>query len=108
MSNVGRFLLLKLLAQVDRGGRDTLPIGERSAREYFAANDLAGRDAIHAYLENAQADGGVTLEWGRRAAAQDLQRIRIKDPDVIPFQRLFRRFFKSSKTKIKHLSQTAG
>jgi hypothetical protein len=81
VSNVGRFLLLKLLAQVDRGGRCTLPIGERSAREYFAVNDLAGRDAIHAYLENAQADGGVTLEWGRRAAAQDLRRIRIKDPD---------------------------
>jgi hypothetical protein len=81
VSNVGRFLLLKLLAQVDRGGRDTLPIGERSTREYFAVNDLAGRDAIHAYLENAEADGGVTLEWGRRAATQDLRRIRIKEPD---------------------------
>ncbi len=80
-SEVARALLLKLLAQVDRGGRDTLPIKERSARGYFAVRDLAGRDAIHAYLANAEADGGVALEWGRRAAAQDLQRIRIKDAD---------------------------
>ncbi len=81
MSQVARELLLKLLAQVDRGGRDTLPIGERSAQAYFQVTELAGRDAIHAYFENAEAVGGVTLEWGRRAAAQDLQRIRIKDPD---------------------------
>jgi hypothetical protein len=81
VSEVARALLLKLLAQVDRGGRDTLPITERSARNYFAVTDLAGRDAIHAYLANAAADGGVTLDWGRRAAAQDLQRIRIKDAD---------------------------
>ena len=81
MTQVARDLLLKLLAQVDRGGRDTLPIGERSARAYFQVTDLAGRDAIHADFENAQAVGGVTLEWGRRAATQDLQRIRIKDPD---------------------------
>jgi len=78
---VARNLLRKLLAQVDRGGRDTLPITERSAREYFAITDLAGRDAIHALLTNAEADGGVTLEWGERAAAQDLQRIRVKDAD---------------------------
>jgi hypothetical protein len=81
VSEIARSLLLKLLAQVDRGRRDTLPITERSARDYFAVTDLAGRDAIHAYLANAEADGGVTLEWGRRAAAQDLQRIRIKDAD---------------------------
>ena len=80
-SGVARDLLLKLLAQVDRGGRDTLPIGERSARAYFAVTDLAGRDAIHAYLGNAEAAGAVTLEWGRRAAAQDLRRIRVKDAD---------------------------
>jgi hypothetical protein len=78
---VARALLLKLLAQVDRGGRDTLPIGERSARDYFAVTDLTGRDAIHAYFENAQAAGAVTLEWGRRAAAQDLRRIRVQDAD---------------------------
>ena len=80
-SEVARALLVKLLAQVDRGGRDTLPIGERSARDYFAVTDLTGRDAIHAYLENAEAAGAVTLEWGRRAAAQDLRRIRVKDAD---------------------------
>ncbi|MGE5155594.1 MAG: Wadjet anti-phage system protein JetD domain-containing protein [Bdellovibrio bacteriovorus] len=80
-SEVARALLVKLLAQVDRGGRDTLPIGERSASDYFAVTDLTGRDAIHAYLENAEAAGAVTLEWGRRAAAQDLQRIRVKDAD---------------------------
>lgn len=79
MSQVARTLLLKLLAQVDRGGRGSLPVTERSAREYFAVTDLGGRDAIHAHLANAEADGGVTLDWGRRAAAQDLQRIRIRD-----------------------------
>ena len=40
VSEVARALLLKLLAQVDRGGRDTLPITERSARNYFAVTDL--------------------------------------------------------------------
>ena len=78
---MARALLVKLLAQIDRGGRDTLPIGERSASDYFAVTDLTGRDAIHAYLENAEAAGAVTLEWGRRAAAQDLRRIRVKDAD---------------------------
>ncbi|MFZ0788920.1 MAG: hypothetical protein WAM94_04775, partial [Chromatiaceae bacterium] len=81
MSQVARDLLLKLLAQVDRGGRNTLPIGERSARDYFAVADLTGRDAIHAYLENAEAAGAVTLEWGRGSAAQDLRRIRVQDAD---------------------------
>lgn len=81
MSQVARSLLLKLLAQVDRGGRDTLPMTERSAPAYFAATDLAGRDDIHAFLANAEAEGGVTLEWGRGAAAPDLLRIRIADAD---------------------------
>jgi hypothetical protein len=81
VSQVARALLLKLLAQVDRGGRGSLPVTERSAREYFAVADLGGRDAIHAHLANAEADGGVTLDWGRQAAAQDLQRIRIRDAD---------------------------
>jgi hypothetical protein len=81
VSRVARALLLKLLAQVDRGGRGTLAIGERTARDYFAVTDLSGRDAIHAYLANAEAAGAVTLEWGQRAAAQDLQRVRINDAD---------------------------
>jgi len=81
VSQVARALLRKLLAQVDRGGRGTLPIGERSARDYFAVTDLAGRDGIHAYLANAEAAGAVTLEWGRGTAAQDLQRIRMRDAD---------------------------
>ena len=83
MSQIARALLLKLLAQADRGGRDTLPIGERSAHAYFTISDLTERDALHAYLENAQAAGGVTLEWGRRTAAQDLRRIRLQDPDLL-------------------------
>lgn len=83
MSQVARTLLLKLLAQVDRGGRDSVPIGDRSAHAYFEITDLAERDALHAYLANAEAAGGVTLEWGRRTAAQDLRRIRIQDPDLL-------------------------
>jgi hypothetical protein len=83
MSQVARALLLKLLAQVDRGGRDSVPIGDRSAHAYFEVTDLEERDALHAYLANAEAAGGVTLEWGRRTAAQDLRRIRIKDPDLL-------------------------
>ena len=83
MSQVARALLLKLLAQVDRGGRDSVPIGDRSAHAYFKVTDLEERDALHAYLANAEAAGGVTLEWGRRTAAQDLRRIRIKDPDLL-------------------------
>jgi hypothetical protein len=83
MSQVARALLLKLLAQVDRGGRDSVPIGDRSAHAYFEVTDLEERDALHAYLANAEAAGGVTLEWGRRTASQDLRRIRIKDPDLL-------------------------
>ena len=82
-AQVARALLLKLLAQVDRGGRDSVPIGERSAHAYFALRDLGEGDALHALLESAQAAGGVTLEWGRGAAAQDLRRIRIRDPDQL-------------------------
>lgn len=80
-SQVARSLLLKLLTQVDRGGRDSVPLNARSAQAYFAVSDLGGRDAIHAALETAQAAGGVTLVWGRGTAAQDLRRIRIQDPD---------------------------
>jgi len=81
MSQVARNLLLKLLAQADRGGRVTLPINERSAKTYFDVSDLSGRDAIHAYLANAQMAGGLTLEWGTGAAKQDLKRLRISDAD---------------------------
>lgn len=82
-AQVARALLLKLLAQVDRGGRDSVPIGERSAHAYFALRDLSERDALHALLQNAQAAGGIVLEWGRGPAAQDLRRIRIRDPDQL-------------------------
>ena len=82
-ARVARALLLKLLAQVDRGGRTSVPIGERSAHAYFRLRDLSQRDALHALLENAQAAGGVILEWGRGPAAQDLRRIRIGDPDQL-------------------------
>lgn len=82
-AQVARALLLKLLAQVDRGGRTSVPIGERSAPAYFRLRDLSKRDALHALLENAQAAGGVTLEWGRGPAAQDLRRVRIGDPDQL-------------------------
>lgn len=81
MSEVARALLLKLLAQAERGGRETLPISERSAPDYFEVRDLSVRDAIHAALANAEAVGGVRLEWGRGAAAQDLKRLRLSDAD---------------------------
>ncbi len=83
MSQVARALLLKLLAQVDRGGRDSVPIGDRSAHAYFEISDEGERDALHAYLTNAEAAGCVRLEWGRRTAPQDLRRIRIQDPDLL-------------------------
>ena len=81
MSQVARALLLKLLAQTERGGRETLPITERSARDYFAVRDLVGRDAVHADLANAEAAGCIRLEWGRGTAAQDLVRLRLCDAD---------------------------
>lgn len=79
MSETGRVLLSKLLAQIERGGRQSLPITERYAPEYFTEPDLAERDQVHAYLQNAEARGAVTLEWGKHEAAQDLVRIRLKD-----------------------------
>jgi hypothetical protein len=81
VSEVARTLLLKLLAQAERGGRETLPITERTARDYFAVRDLPGRDAIHAALANAEAAGCISLEWGRGTAAQDLLRLRLHDAD---------------------------
>lgn len=83
MSEVARALLLKLLAQAERGGRETLPITGRSARDYFTVHDLPGRDAIHAALGNAEAAGCIALEWGWGAAAQDLLRLRLLDADCL-------------------------
>jgi hypothetical protein len=81
VSAVARTLLLKLLAQAERGGRATLPINARSAKDYFAVADLAGRDRIHAALANAEMADAVVLDWGTGAAAQDLLRLRLKDAD---------------------------
>lgn len=83
MNDVARSLLIKLLAQVDRGGRETLPITERAAKEYFALASLSDRDRVHATFANAEAAGGVALEWGKGAAAQDLNRIRLVDADKL-------------------------
>ncbi len=83
MSEVARSLLIKLLAQVDRGGRETLPINERSAKEYFALEGLSGRDSVHAYLANAEKAGGLLLDWGKGAEAQDLKRLRIADANKL-------------------------
>ena len=81
MHPVARNLLRKLLDQADRGGRHTVRINERSARAYFEATGPADRDAVHAALENAEAAGAVTLDWGRGAASRDLIRIRLADAD---------------------------
>ncbi len=83
MNDVARSLLTKLLAQVDRGGRETLPITERAAKEYFALDSLSDRDRVHATFANVEAAGGVALEWGRGAAAQDLLRVRLVDADKL-------------------------
>jgi len=83
MSDTARTLLQRLLAQADRGGRETLPITERSAKDYFALGGLSDRDSVHAYLTNAEVAGGISLEWGRGAAAQDLLRIRLLDADKL-------------------------
>lgn len=83
MNDVARSLLNKLLAQADRGGRETLPITERYAKEYFALASLSDRDRVHAMFANAEAAGGVALKWGKGAAAQDLIRIRLVDADKL-------------------------
>ena len=83
MSNVAKNLLNKLLAQVDRGGRETLPITRRAAKVYFEITSLSERDSVHASLTNAEVDGAISLEWGRGAAAQDLLRIRLCDADKL-------------------------
>lgn len=83
MNDVARSLLTKLLAQVDRGARETLPITERAAKEYFALASLSDRDRVHATFANAAAAGGVVLEWGKGAAAQDLLRVRLVDADKL-------------------------
>ena len=83
MNRIAKSLLEKLLAQADRGGRETLPISERGAKEYFASGGLSERDRIHATLTNAEIDGAISLEWGKGAAAQDLLRIRLRDADKL-------------------------
>ena len=65
MSDIARKLLEKLLAQVDRGGRNTLPITERRAKSYFEISSLSERDSAHAYLTNAEVTGSILLEWGK-------------------------------------------
>lgn len=81
--NVANELLLKLLKQVDRGGRVTVPITDRSAKNYFQHQDLDSRASIHAALENAEKADCIGLEWGRGVEAQDLKRIRLKDADKL-------------------------
>ena len=83
MSNIARDLLEKLLAQVDRGGRETLPITIRAAKAYFETDSLSARDSVHAFLVNAEVAGAILLEWGKGAAAQDLLRIRLCDADKL-------------------------
>jgi hypothetical protein len=83
MSDVARELLRKLLAQVDRGGRTTLPITPRYAKRYFVDDSLEARKAIHADLLNAQQAEGILLEWDTGAASQDLLRLRLKDADKL-------------------------
>ncbi|MCK4818430.1 hypothetical protein KA005_21850 [bacterium] len=83
MSEVARALLLKLLSQADRGGRETIPISEHSASDYFSVTDLSGRDSIHSYLENAEKSNAILLERGRGAESQDLIRIRLLDADKL-------------------------
>jgi len=83
MSNTARCLLEKLLAQADRGGRETLPITERAAKAYFEIKNLSERDSVHAYLANAEIAGSISLEWGKGAAAQDLLRIRLCDANKL-------------------------
>lgn len=83
MSEVARSLLLKLLSQADRGGRETILINERSANDYFSVTDLSGRDSIHSYLENAEKSNAILIEWGRGAESQDLIRIRLLDADKL-------------------------
>ncbi len=83
MSDVARTLLLKLLAQADRGGRETVPINESSANDYFSLDSILKRDSVHANLMNAEVAGAISLEWGKGAAAQDLLRIRLGDADKL-------------------------
>jgi hypothetical protein len=86
MHPVARDLLRKLLDQADRGGRPSVAITERSARAYFQLPSPAERELIHAALENAEAAGAVTLDWGRGAASRDLLRIRLADADRLAAQ----------------------
>ena len=83
MSDVARKLLVKLLGQADRGGRQTVPINESSAKDYFSITDLSHRDSVHANLANAEVAGAVSLEWGRGASVQDLLRIRLCDAEKL-------------------------
>ncbi len=83
MSNVARALLLKLLAQADRDGRETVPINESSAKDYFSLSTLSERDSVHANLANVKVAGAISLEWGKGSAAQDLLRIRLRDADKL-------------------------
>ncbi len=83
MNDSARSLLKKLFHQVDNGGRATLPISERSAKDYYAITDLSGRDAIHAVFENAEVAGAISLEWGKGEKSQDLIRLRVRDTDKL-------------------------
>ena len=102
--NIARELLLKLLVQVDRGGRESLPISERSAKGYFQQSDLDSRESIHATLESAEKAGCIALDWGKGAAAQDLKRIRLKDADELASYLNVSRAFTKAELMVKHLA----
>lgn len=81
MSGAAYSLLHKLLKSAEKGGQRPLPITDKRAPEYFADTSFPAREAIHAVLENAQAQGAVQLEWGTGAAEKDLKRIRLLEAD---------------------------
>jgi hypothetical protein len=83
MSQAAYDLLRKLLKSADKNNQDSpvLPISKTRAPEYFTEHNFSTLKAIHAVLQNAQAQGAVTLEWGKYEAENDLRRIRLADAE---------------------------
>jgi hypothetical protein len=71
-----RRLLDKIEANPDRRNRVSEALPAKSHR----ADD---RDELHGMLAEAEACGGVGLEWGRRENSHNIERVVLRDPDAL-------------------------
>lgn len=83
MSLYGRELLIKIFKtwqeNPSANKQVSVPITRTRALSYFEAESVDAKDALHAFLRNAEHSGSITLTWGKFAKSHLLDRITLQD-----------------------------